>query len=70
MDNVTMSKQIIGMIETTFLDDIKDAKEAICESNSTTPANMTIACSECDGYYNSIEDNEPCEHLKKVFSKL
>ena len=68
MANITMSKQINGIVEANFLKDIEDAKEAIYESNGTTPANMTIVCSKCDSYYNSIEDNEPCVHLKKVLS--
>jgi len=71
MDNTTMSKQINGMVKAEFLKDIDAAYKAIGEStNKDAPAHMFIPCSECDGYYDSVEDNEPCEHLKKVFSKL
>ena len=69
MTNVTMSKQINGIVEANFLKDIKDAKEAIYESNSTTPANMTIVCPTCGEAFNTSGGDMPCKCLVEMFKK-
>ena len=68
MDNITMSKQINGIVEANFLKDIEDARKFI-EEMPICFNGMIFVCPTCGEAFNTSGGDLPCKCLVEMFKK-